>query len=162
VGRSFKFFEFCAFALAAAGALACNGPPSAESLPEWTPRDHHSADDEKLAMQQGQAPAQRGQATDIAQLVDLTWRQQCSGCHGASGRGDGQMGPMLQVRDLTAADWQSQVTNEQIAVTIKNGKNKMPKFDLPDPVIQGLVQRIRTLDGRSPASPEPGRNLKGQ
>jgi cytochrome c oxidase cbb3-type subunit 3 len=115
-------------------------------------------------MQQGQATARgaANPATDIAQLVDLTWRQQCSACHGASGRGDGQMGPMLQVRDLTAAEWQTQVTNEQIAVTIKNGKNKMPKFDLPDPVIQGLVQRIRTLDGRSPASPEPGRNLKRQ
>jgi cytochrome c oxidase cbb3-type subunit 3 len=127
------------------GALACDGPPSADSLPEWTPSDHHSADDGKLAAQQGQAA--RGQGTDVAQLVDLTWRQQCTGCHGASGRGDGQMGPMLQVRDLTSAEWQSQVTNEQIAVTIKGGKNKMPKFDLPDPVIQGLVARIRSLKG---------------
>jgi cytochrome c oxidase cbb3-type subunit 3 len=153
VGLSFDFLKVLVIALAATGALACNGPPSAESLREWTPSDHHSADDQKLAAQQGQAPAQRGGAernpgTDIAQLVDLTWRQQCSNCHGASGRGDGQMGPMLQVRDLTAAAWQSQVTNEQIAVTIKNGKNKMPKFDLPDPVIQGLVQRIRTLRGQ--------------
>lgn len=150
MGLSFDFLKVLAVTLAAAGALACNGPPSAESLPEWTPRDHHSADDQKLAAQQGQAPAQRGQGqgTDIPQLVDLTWRQQCSACHGASGRGDGQMGPMLQVRDLTAPEWQSQVTNEQIAVTIKNGKNKMPKFDLPDPVIQGLVQRIRTLRGQ--------------
>jgi cytochrome c oxidase cbb3-type subunit 3 len=137
-----------------AGALACNGPPSAESMREWSPHDHHSADDDKLQaqQQQQQAPgargAERNPATDVAQLVDLTWRQQCSACHGASGRGDGQMGPMLQVRDLTASDWQSQVTNEQIAVTIKNGKNKMPKFDLPDPVIQGLVLRIRSLRGQ--------------
>jgi mono/diheme cytochrome c family protein len=149
VGLSSKFPKSLALAFAAAGALACNGPPSAESLPEWSPRDHHSADDDKLGMQgQAQAPAARGQGTDIGQLVDLTWRQQCSACHGASGRGDGQMGPMLQVRDLTSADWQRQVTNEQIAVTIKSGKNKMPKFDLPDPVIQGLVQRIRTLRGQ--------------
>jgi mono/diheme cytochrome c family protein len=149
VGFSFDFLRFPALALAAAGALACTGPPAPESLPEWSPRDHHSNDDEKLAMQQGQAPARgQGQGTDVGQLVDLTWRQQCSACHGASGRGDGQMGPMLQVRDLTAPEWQSQVTNEQIAVTIKNGKNKMPKFDLPDPVIQGLVQRIRTLRGQ--------------
>jgi cytochrome c oxidase cbb3-type subunit 3 len=134
-------------AILAAGALACEGPPSAESLPEWSPGDHHSADDGKLAAQ-GQAQAARGQANDIPQLVELAWRQQCSGCHGASGRGDGQMGPMLQVRDLTDATWQSQVTNEQIAVTIKSGKNKMPKFDLPDPVIQGLVARIRSLKGQ--------------
>jgi cytochrome c oxidase cbb3-type subunit 3 len=54
---------------------------------------------------------------------------------------------MLQVRDLTAPEWQSKVTNEEIATTIKTGKNKMPKFDLPDPVIQGLVLRIRSLRG---------------
>jgi cytochrome c oxidase cbb3-type subunit 3 len=135
------------FAILAAGALACDGPPAADSLPEWSPHDHHSADDEKLQAQ-GQAPAGRGPASDIPQLVDLTWRQQCSACHGAAGRGDGQMGPMLQVRDLGDAEWQSQVTNEQIAVTIKSGKNKMPKFDLPDPVVQGLVQRIRSLRGQ--------------
>jgi len=134
--------------LVAAASAACNGPPSAASLREWTPSDHHSADDDKL---QGgtQAAAQRapGGGTDVAQLVDLTWRQQCTGCHGASGRGDGQMGPMLQVRDLTAADWQGKVSNDEIASAIKNGKNKMPKFDLPDPVIQGLVARIRALRG---------------
>jgi cytochrome c oxidase cbb3-type subunit 3 len=132
-------------ALAAAClACACDRPPSADSLQEWTPGDHHSADDDKL--QAGmQATGARSQGTDVAQLVDLTWRQQCSGCHGPAGRGDGQLGPMLQVRDLTAADWQSKVTNEEIATTIKTGKNKMPKFDLPDPVVQGLVQRIRGL-----------------
>jgi cytochrome c oxidase cbb3-type subunit 3 len=131
-------------------ALGCERAPSADSLPEWTAGDHHSADDDKLqaGMQaQPQAPAAKGQGTDVAQLVDLTWRQQCSACHGPAGRGDGQMGPMLQVRDLTAADWQSKVTDQEIATAIKTGKNKMPKFDLPDPVVQGLVARIRTLRG---------------
>jgi cytochrome c oxidase cbb3-type subunit 3 len=126
---------------------ACERAPSADSLPEWTPGDHHSADDEKL--QAGmQATGGKAPGTDIAQLVDITWRQQCSACHGPAGRGDGQMGPMLQVRDLTAAEWQSKMTNEEIATTIKSGKNKMPKFDsLPDPVVQGLVLRIRSLRG---------------
>ncbi len=94
-----------------------------------------------------QTAAPRGAGADVPQLVDLTWRQQCSGCHGPAGHGDGQMGSILHVRDLSAADWQSQVTDEQIATTIKSGKNKMPKFDLPDPVIQGLVLRIRGLRG---------------
>jgi cytochrome c oxidase cbb3-type subunit 3 len=131
-------------------AWACERPPSADSLQDWKPADHHSADDDKLqsGMQaQGQAPGARGQGTDVAQLVDLAWRQQCTACHGPAGRGDGQMGPMLQVRDLTAADWQSKVTDQEIATAIKTGKNKMPKFDLPDPVVQGLVARIRTLRG---------------
>jgi cytochrome c oxidase cbb3-type subunit 3 len=139
-----------AVAFLAVLALACERPPSPDSLPEWTPGDHHSADDDKLksGMQaQAQPTGAKGQGTDVAQLVDLAWRQQCSACHGPAGRGDGQMGPMLQVRDLTAADWQSKVSNEEIAATIKSGKNKMPKFDLPDPVVQGLVQRIRALRG---------------
>ena len=46
--------------------------------------------------------------------------------------------------DLTRADWQDSVTDDQIRDTIKNGRNAMPKFDLPPAVMQGLVQRIRT------------------
>jgi cytochrome c oxidase cbb3-type subunit 3 len=154
VARSSLENRYGGYAMATAlclACLACDRPPSADSLPEWTPGDHHSADDDKLQGQAAsQAPAARGpagQGTDYAQLVDLTWRQQCTSCHGPAGRGDGQMGAMLQVRDLSDPEWQSKVTNEQIATTIKSGKNKMPKFDLPDPVIQGLVLRIRSLGG---------------
>jgi len=57
------------------------------------------------------------------------------------------MGPMLQVRDLTNSDWQSKTTDAEIASTIKSGKNKMPKFDLPEPVLAALVVRIRGLRG---------------
>jgi mono/diheme cytochrome c family protein len=86
--------------------------------------------------------------SDVAQLVDITWRQQCATCHGATGRGDGQMGPMVHAPDLSREDWQSQVTDAQIAASIKNGKGKMPRFDVPDPVIQGLVARVRATQGR--------------
>jgi cytochrome c oxidase cbb3-type subunit 3 len=58
------------------------------------------------------------------------------------------MGAMLHAPDLTRSDWQSKVTDAQLAATIKGGKDKMPKFDLPDPVIQGLVARIRQLKAR--------------
>ncbi|MGA7121761.1 MAG: cytochrome c [Polyangiaceae bacterium] len=137
-------------ALLALGLLSCDRPPAADSLKEWTPADHHSADDEKQAQaarqpQQGAAPGSPG---DVAQLVDLTWRQQCSACHGAMGKGDGQMGPMVHAPDLTNADWQSKVTDAEIAVSIKNGKGKMPKFDVPEPVVSGLVARVRAAKGR--------------
>lgn len=79
----------------------------------------------------------------MTQLVDITWRQQCSTCHGAFGRGDGQLGPMVKAPDLSTLDWQSKVTDAEIAATIRNGKGKMPKFDVPEPVIQGLVARVR-------------------
>ena len=143
-------------ALAIAALLAaCEQPPSASTLREWTPGDHHSADDDRPQTGQGQqagnrmaAAAPSGRGNDVAGLVDLTWRTQCTSCHGPMGKGDGQMGPMLHAPDLTRADWQSKVTDAEMAATIKAGKDKMPKFDLPDGVLRGLVARIRSLRGR--------------
>jgi cytochrome c oxidase cbb3-type subunit 3 len=144
--------------LAAALALlaACDRPPSADSVPEWTKADHHSNDDDR-AGQTGQAGkpgraagANGGAGADqVTQLVDLTWRQQCSGCHGALGRGDGQLAAMVQAPDLTRAEFQSKTTDAEMAAVIKTGRNKMPRFDLPAPVIGGLVARIRALGGGS-------------
>jgi cytochrome c oxidase cbb3-type subunit 3 len=147
-GRPHRLFLLLA-ALCAACLAACDQPPSGDSLKVWSPGDHHSSDDDKLQQQQaapGAQGAQRG--GDVAQLVEITWRQQCSGCHGTMGKGDGQLGPMVQAPDLTREEWQAKVTDADIAASIKGGKNKMPKFDLPDPVITGLVGRVRTLRGR--------------
>jgi mono/diheme cytochrome c family protein len=157
----------------ALGVLACDRPPQADSLQEWTPTDHHSTDDDKLAQgAQMAAPRQQAAAakgvrpqanpenagaagatgatgaTDMAQLVDLTWRQQCSTCHGAMGHGDGQLGPMVRAPDLTREEWQSRVTDGEIAATIKTGKGKMPNFDVPQLVLEGLVARVRAVRGR--------------
>jgi mono/diheme cytochrome c family protein len=146
------------FALLAFAICACDRPPPTDSLTEWTPGDHHSTDDDKLApgMRQ-QAPAGTGQqarqggsaanGSEVTQLVDLAWRQQCSSCHGPAGKGDGQMGPMMKAPDLTREEWQSQVTDAQIAASIKSGKGKMPAFNMPDPVIEGLVARVRATRG---------------
>jgi cytochrome c oxidase cbb3-type subunit 3 len=129
----------------------CDRPPSASSLEQWTPADHHSVDDGRQSGQQpigGQGQAQgRGSGSNVAELVDLTWRQQCANCHGISGRGDGQMGPMVKAPDLTDRAWQTSVSDADIASRIKGGKNKMPKFDLPDAVITGLVAHVRSLRG---------------
>jgi mono/diheme cytochrome c family protein len=129
---------------------ACNQPPSADSLREWTPADHHSADDDKLAAARQAAPAGSGPSSkdDVTQLVDLAWRQQCAQCHGPMGKGDGPMGPMLHASDLTDPAWQGKTSDAEVAAIIKNGKDRMPGFDLPDPVVQGLVARVRQLRGR--------------
>ena len=129
-------------------ALACDRPPSAESLPEWTPQDHHSTDDDQLAAKRAggaRSPKADSAQSDVAQLVDLAWRQQCTTCHGPAGRGDGQMGPILHAPDLTSEQWQDRVTDADMAMVIKNGKNRMPSFDLPQPVLRGLVARVRSL-----------------
>jgi len=130
-------------------STGCERPPDAESLKEWTPSDHHSQDDDKAAMgaQGSGATSPKGSGGD-AQLVDIAWRQQCTSCHGPMGKGDGQMGPMVHAPDLSRDDWQAKITDAEMAATIKNGRNRMPKFDLPEPVLRGLVARIRSLRGR--------------
>ncbi len=80
-------------------------------------------------------------------LVELTWNENCSACHGPTGHGDGPNGQLVKAPDLTREDWQSRVTDQQIADQIKNGKGLMPKFDIPDSTIQGLVARIRASKG---------------
>ncbi|HEX3769689.1 MAG TPA: cytochrome c [Polyangiaceae bacterium] len=131
---------------------ACDRAPSADSLPVWSQADHHSTDDNRLTGAQAPGPASPGsagagapKASDVDPLVELTWRQQCTTCHGPMGRGDGQMGPMVQAPDLTAGDWQSKMSDAEMAALIKMGRNRMPGFNLPDPVLAGLVARIRSL-----------------
>ena len=125
---------------------ACDQAPSADSLPEWKPSDHHSVEETQGGATSGQqAPPAKGD--EVAQLVELAWRQQCTLCHGAFGRGDGPQGPMLHARDLSDPAWQDKVTDADIAASIRAGKNKMPKYDLPDPVMQGIVARIRQMKG---------------
>jgi len=126
---------------------ACDRAPPAESLQQWSRADHHSSDDDK-ASQGAQVQAGAPKGSDVDQLVDIAWRQQCTNCHGPSGRGDGQIGPMVQAPDLTRAEWQSKVTDAEVAATIKTGRNRMPSFDLPDSVVMGLVARIRSLRER--------------
>ncbi len=78
-------------------------------------------------------------------LLDMAWRKNCTPCHGPTGRGDGPQGPMMRAPDLSRADWQQNITDDEMANVIRNGKNKMPKFDLPDQVVSGLVQRVRSF-----------------
>jgi cytochrome c oxidase cbb3-type subunit 3 len=55
---------------------------------------------------------------------------------------------MVNPPDLTRADLQASVSDEDIATIIRNGKNRMPKFDLPASVVTGLVAKIRSLRSR--------------
>ncbi len=154
-------------AFAAVAALAaCDQAPTADAMPEWKPADHHSLDENNRGAGGGTSgqqapPAAKGaggaagagpggagaQAAQIAQLVQLTWQQQCISCHGPDGQGATQMGSMLHARNLADPEWQAKTSDADMAAGIRNGKNKMPKFDLPDPVLAGLVARIRQLKG---------------
>jgi cytochrome c oxidase cbb3-type subunit 3 len=131
-----------AFAFAALAA-ACDRPPSVE-LKDWTPTDH---DGEQKGLGSGKQGA-KGDAGGTPALVEITWRNQCAACHGPQGKGDGPQGPMFKAADLGREDWQSKVKDEEIAATIQNGKGRMPKFELPEDVVRGLVGRIRQFRGQ--------------
>jgi mono/diheme cytochrome c family protein len=75
------------------------------------------------------------------------FRTKCSGCHGADGSGNTDVGRTLKVPDLHSPEVQKQ-TSAQLADVITNGKNsRMPPFKsiLTTQQIQDLVQYIRHL-----------------
>ena len=111
---------------------------------EWTPGDH----DQPASAPQGQEPRQKAAPQESGNLVEVAWGRNCAPCHGPRGAGDGPQGPMMRAPDLTRAEWQDKTTDDEIAQVIRSGRNKMPKFDLPPAVVEGLVRRIRTNRAR--------------
>jgi cytochrome c oxidase cbb3-type subunit 3 len=134
--------------LIALAMSACDRPPSAEGLAEWSPRDHDRLE-EQQRVQAGQqvAPPPSGQKDNGETLVEITWQQSCYPCHGPYGRGDGPQGAMVKAPDLTREEWQARTTDAEIMERIKSGKGAMPKFDLPPQVLRGIVMRIRAYRG---------------
>jgi cytochrome c oxidase cbb3-type subunit 3 len=130
-----------------------SGRPPADTR-EWSPSDH-----DQPAGQPGQ-PVPPSQPTPVrakpppqpqqeaSELAEMAWGRSCVTCHGESGRGDGPQGMMVRAPDLTRADWQGRVTDDEILQTIRSGRNNMPKFDLPPAVLDGLVKRIRAHRAR--------------
>jgi len=131
------------FAVVFAALCACDRLP--ESTGEWSPSDH----DHEPAAQQGQqtAPSGSNKPNIQQQLVETAWMQTCATCHGPLGKGDGPQGSLVKAPDLTRMEWQTKVSDEEIAQRIKSGKGLMPPMDLPDSTIKGLVARIRALRG---------------
>ena len=122
-------------------ALSANAraslPPQAETTPLFTPAarpEAHAAD------------VHRGAAV---------FRQDCAGCHGATGRGDGIVSRVLLPgpANLTAA----QFSFELLSQVLWNGVpgTAMPAWrDLPENDLKGLVAYVQTL--HSPVSPNFG------
>ncbi len=118
-------------------ALALGGcAPDRSDAREWLPSDHDQPPGA------ASASAARPQ-NDGSSLVELAWQKNCASCHGVMGRGDGPQGAMAGAPDLTRADFLSARTDAQLAESIRQGKNRMPAFDLPPSIIDGLVRRIR-------------------
>jgi len=137
-------------ALALGGAAACDRAPSAAGLKEWTPQDHDGEKKQAGPNQPTQAPRATGSAAGngTAALAELAWQNQCLACHGPTGHGDGPQGAMVKAPDLSNEELQARSTDAQLAATITTGRGRMPKFDLPEEVVRGLVVRIRSFRGR--------------
>jgi len=129
-------------ALLCAGLSACDPAPG--DVREWKPSDH----DQAVPGQGAQVAAKPGSQGADPNLIELAWQRNCFTCHGARGQGDGPQGPMVRAPDLTDPAWQGRVTDEQMIETVRKGRNKMPAFDLPQPVLDGLVKRIRAAAAR--------------
>jgi len=137
-----------AWALGAALSTTLGCERDASGLTEWTPTDHdHQMEPKQRHNLQTQAQKNNPHSAPGKkdQVIDVTWSKQCATCHGRRGKGDGPSSTMVKARDLTNADFQATLTDEQIAKVIRAGKDKMPAFNLPDSVIQGLVQHVRGM-----------------
>ena len=78
------------------------------------------------------------------------YRRYCVSCHGNDGKGKTSKGKFSHARDLTDAEWQTDVSDERIFNSIMNGRNvrgNMPAFSnkLNEKEAESLVSFVRSL-----------------
>ena len=83
------------------------------------------------------------------------WKAKCAACHGAEGKGDTEKGQKMGVADLTAAAWQTEMTDAKMKEAIgkglkreKNGKKQEMeayKDKLQPAEIDTLIGFMRSL-----------------
>jgi cytochrome c oxidase cbb3-type subunit 3 len=127
-----------------ASSVACNGTPA--DLRVWRPTDHDHTENPNVDQVQVTDAGSSEPGHGLDDVTIVAWQQNCTSCHGTLGRGDGPQGPMVHAADLSRSDWQASVTDEQIAETIRQGRGRMPGFNLPDATIERLVALVRMLD----------------
>ncbi len=144
--------------LVALGCAACSKEPP--DMREWRRSDH----DHTQSPSAGQVPTdEKGKAKSPAAMLGIdevvltTWKQKCTSCHGLIGQGDGPRGRETGARNLGDAKWQSSVSDEQLAASIRDGKGNMPANPLPNTTIAGLVKLVRKMAPKAapPSSAAP-------
>ena len=90
---------------------------------------------------QAKTPPAKAYPADLVQKGSALFRQDCSFCHGRDA-GGGESGPDLTRSKLVTAD----VNGDKIGPVIREGRidKGMPRFDLADDQISGLVAFIHT------------------
>ena len=87
--------------------------------------------------------------------AERTWKAKCASCHGDDGKAQTEQGKKQGVRDMSAAAWQKEFTDEKIRAAIMNGikeerdgkKKEMDPYKdkLRPDQIDGLIPYIRSL-----------------
>ena len=94
-------------------------------------------------------------AAASADKIERTFKAKCASCHGEDGKGQTTKGKEMGVRDMTAAAWQKDLTDDKIQKSIEDGvdrteggkKQQMDPYKdklKPDQVAE-LVKYIRGL-----------------
>ena len=84
--------------------------------------------------------------------AEQLYRRYCVSCHGSDGKATTSKGKFSHARDLTDAQWQTEVSDERIFNSIMNGRSvrgNMPAFanKLNEKEANSLVTFIRGLKG---------------
>ena len=101
------------------------------------------------------APAAEPAVDPVAEAQEI-YKNRCTVCHGATGKGDGDGSAALdpKPRDFTSADWQKEVTDEHLKKIIVYGGTAVgkaptmpanPDLDAKPEVVAELVKHIRSL-----------------
>jgi mono/diheme cytochrome c family protein len=90
---------------------------------------------------------------DNPRPASQTYRRYCVSCHGNDGKAETSKGRFSHARDLTDAQWQTDVSDERIFNSIMNGRNvrgNMPAFanKINEKEVDALVGFVRGLKGR--------------
>ena len=93
---------------------------------------------------------------EVDKKVLRTWKAKCSSCHGEDGKGATEQGKKMEVRDMSTADFQKDVTDAKAKEAITNGVKRKTKDGKPQEMeaykdkikpedMDGLVAYIRTF-----------------
>jgi cbb3-type cytochrome c oxidase subunit III len=114
------------------------------------------------AATEGLAAGQSASSRWTTKSGAVFYSQQCSGCHGTGGRGDGPAARFFTraPRDLTNRDWMASRSDEQLRGVVRFGVagSPMPGFsdELRDDEITSIIAYLRELSGT-----RPGKNATG-
>ncbi len=93
-----------------------------------------------LSLAQFNLPSAFGGKIDYKKI----YKNECQKCHDYNGKGT-KRGKKLGVPDFTDGEWQDSVTDEQLIISITNGRKKMPKQKgrLSPEEIKAMVKYVR-------------------